>query len=243
MWKAFSRRKHTAVQVELLAPAPATATPAPPSKADTNREFFEDLWKRGDYWQLESDPFEQGKYAKQIQLIGDRRYRKVLEIGCGAGAFTRMLAPLSERVIALDVSPAAVARAKAGGDAGGVIEFRVGNVMEFEAEREGPFDLIVIAETIYYLGWLYTFFEVSWLAGTLFDATAERGRLIMTNTGGVGTSYLHRPWILASYRDLFRNVGFGVEREEIFSGEKDSMRLEAGVILFEKPVGAPKVCD
>ena len=101
MWKVFSRRRD-AVRVEL---------PAKPSKGETNRQFFEDLWKRGDYWQLESDPFEAAKYAKQMELIAGRRYGRALEIGCGAGVFTRMLATVCDRVVAIDVSPKAIERA------------------------------------------------------------------------------------------------------------------------------------
>jgi SAM-dependent methyltransferase len=208
---------------------------------DKARAFFEELWKRGDYWELESSPFEAAKYARQLELVSGRRYGTILEVGCGGGVFTRSLAPLARRVVALDVSPAAVTRARSGGTAGGVIDYRVINVMEFNSAADGPFDLIVMSETIYYLGWLYPFFDVAWLAATLFDATSDGGRFLMTNTYGGLSSYLHRPWLIQTYRDLFRNVGYRLDTEESFVAEKGDVRLEAMICLYAKPPGAPPV--
>jgi SAM-dependent methyltransferase len=208
--------------------------PAPGEKA---RQFFDDLWRNGDYWALETSPFERDKYARQLERVGDRRYRTVLEIGCGSGIFSRALTGLADRVIALDVSPVAIEQARAAGNAGGVIDYRVADVMDYKPADDGPLDLIVMAETIYYLGWLYTFFNLGWTAGLLFDATADGGRLLMTNTHGGLKSYLHRPWLIHTYRDLFRNVGFVLESEEPFRGEKHDVPLEATICLFSKPTG------
>ena len=88
--------------------------PTPGAKA---KQFFDDLWCKGDYWSLETSPFERDKYARQLERIADRRYRTVLEIGCGAGHFTRALAALADRVVAIDVSPVAIEQARAAGDA------------------------------------------------------------------------------------------------------------------------------
>jgi hypothetical protein len=63
------------------------------------RSFFDDLWKQGDYWKLETGQFDQARYGRTMQLLGDRRYTRALEIGCGAGAFTRLLAGVSDRVV------------------------------------------------------------------------------------------------------------------------------------------------
>jgi 2-polyprenyl-3-methyl-5-hydroxy-6-metoxy-1,4-benzoquinol methylase len=76
------------------------------------KEFFDDLWRHGDFWQLETSEFERGKYACQMKVIGDRRYGRVLEIGCGSGCFSRLLAGVANEMVALDVSPLAVERAR-----------------------------------------------------------------------------------------------------------------------------------
>ncbi|HUG67548.1 MAG TPA: SAM-dependent methyltransferase [Pirellulaceae bacterium] len=205
--------------------------------------FFDGIWKQGDYWQLESSPFEHAKYARQAELLADRRYARVLEIGCGAGVFTQQLAPLADRVLALDVSPAAIDRAVAVAKAaelsrvqqqGGTIEFRVANVMRFDPQAEGPWDLIVLSETIYYLGWLNSFFDVCWLAHRLFESTAHGGQLLMTNTCGGSTGYLLLPWIIRTYRDLMLNVQYDLEHEECFQGNKEGVSLEVLISLFRK---------
>lgn len=72
------------------------------------RAFFEDLWKRGDPWELESSEFEQAKYMRQLSMLDQYRYARALEIGCGAGSFTRLLAGITEQVVALDISPTAI---------------------------------------------------------------------------------------------------------------------------------------
>jgi SAM-dependent methyltransferase len=213
----------------------------PAASADQARTFFEGLWQQGDYWSLETSPFEAAKYAQQLALIGDRRYGKVLEIGCGGGVFTRKLAKLAMQVIALDVAPAAIERAKRGGDANGSIEYRIADVMVYEPLADAPFELIVMSETIYYLGWLRSFFDVTWLAATLFDATSGGGRFLMTNTVGGLSSYLHRPYLIKTYHDLFRNVGFVPEAEETFRGEKEGVALEAIISVYRKPQGAAPV--
>ena len=205
------------------------------------RRFFEDIWAKGDYWDLEGSPFEAAKYARQLELLAGRRYGRVLEIGCGGGVFTRSLAGIADRVLGLDVSPAAIERARAGGTAGGVIEYRAVNVMEYDPSADGPFDLIVMSETIYYLGWLYPMFDVAWLAAVLFDATADRGRFLMNNTDGGISSYLHRHWILRTYRDLFVNVGYTLTGEDTFKGNKDGVELAATTWLYEKPAGSPRL--
>ena len=198
--------------------------------------FFEDLWKRGDPWELESSAFEQAKYARYLAMLDDRRYARALEVGCGAGYFTRKLVRISEHVVALDIAPTAVARARAIGHQGG-IDFRVANIMDWSPSAEGPWDLVILNETIYYLGWLYSFFDVAWLASQLFSATEQRGRLLMANTQGWVEDLLIRPWVIRTYRDLFLNVGYELETEEVYVGTKNGVELEVLISLFVRVTG------
>ncbi|OGP73012.1 MAG: hypothetical protein A2W09_07415 [Deltaproteobacteria bacterium RBG_16_50_11] len=198
------------------------------------RDFFEDLWKRGDPWSLESSPFEQAKYAHQLALLHDRRYSRALEIGCGSGQFTRILSQAVDRMTALDISQTAIDCARGLGIESETAAFVVANIMEYDLRAEGPWDLIVMSETIYYLGWLYSFFDVSWLAAELFAVTTESGRLLMANTFGVADDYLVRPWIIRTYRDLFLNAGFQAETEEVFKGTKNGVEIEVLISLLAK---------
>ena len=199
------------------------------------REFFEGLWAKGDPWAIETAELTQREHARLIELLEGRRYGRVLEIGCGAGAFTRRLAAISDSVLALDIASPAIERARAM-NLGPSVEFRVTNVMEFKPRAEGPWDLVVMNEMIYLLGWLYPFFDVAWLASELFAATAVGGRFIMANTMYGMEQPLLLPWIIRTYHDLFRNVGYQVETEEVMRGVKDGVEMEILMSRLVRPV-------
>jgi SAM-dependent methyltransferase len=196
--------------------------------------FFEDLWRQGDPWEFETSKFERDKYLRQLAILQGHRYARVLEIGCGNGCFTRLLAGIADRLLALDISPAAITQARQAAAHVGAIDFRVANIMDYDPHTEGPWDLVVMSETICYLGWLYSLFDVAWLAFQLFSATCTGGRLLMANTCGGVEDYLLRPWIIRTYRDLCLNVGYQLEAEEIFHGTKNGVDIEVLISLFYK---------
>ena len=199
------------------------------------RRFFSDLWADGDPWDLETSPLDQQRYARQLHLISDRTYGRALEIGCGAGAFTRLLAPRCDHVLAIDVAEPAIARAQAAAPPPAAsVEFRVANVMELDPDADGPWDLVVLTETAYYLGWLYPMFEVGWLAHALFEATAPGGRLLLVNTFGRENGIMS-DWLIWAYRDLFHRAGYEVETEETQSGVKEEVHFEVLLTRFGKP--------
>jgi 2-polyprenyl-3-methyl-5-hydroxy-6-metoxy-1,4-benzoquinol methylase len=197
--------------------------------------YFNELWRGGDPWDLEASEFERAKYDAQLALLdaGDRRYGRALEIGCAAGAFTRRLAARCESVVALDIAEPAIALARSRTTAPNV-EYRVGNVMQWDAELDGHWDLVVLAETVCYLGWLYPFFDVAWLAHRLHEGTRPGGRLLLANTCGGVEDYLLRPWIIRTYHDLFRNAGYVVRADTVFRGVKNGAEIEALITLGER---------
>ena len=208
-------------------------------RADADRRaaaYFSELWRGGDPWDLETSPFEQAKYDAQLALIdaGARRYGRALEIGCAAGAFTRRLAERCDSVVALDIAEPAIALARARTRTTN-IDYRVGNIMQWDAELDGHWDLVVLAETVCYLGWLYPFFDVAWLAHRLHEGTRPGGRLLLANTCGGVDDYLLRPWIIRTYHDLFRNAGFAVQHDTVFRGVKNGAGIEALITLAERP--------
>jgi SAM-dependent methyltransferase len=198
------------------------------------REFMESLWQRGDPWDIESSEYERVRCEHLLKMIDGRHYGRVLEIGCGAGYLTRLLAPLADQLVALDISQTAIDRARVlGGDSTGV-DFRVANIMDYKPHVDGPWDLIVFSDTMCYLGWLYPFFDVAWLAVTLFEATRSGGRLMLANSMGEGDDWLLRPWIIRTYRDLFVNVGYTVENEEVYKAAKKGVDFEVLMTLYRK---------
>src|ERR671922_476585 len=199
------------------------------------RTFMDGLWERGDPWDFESSAYERDRCAQLLKMLDGRRYARVLEIGCGAGYLTRLLAPLADQLVALDISRTAIERARglSAGQTG--VDFCVANVMDYKPQADGPWDLIVFSETIYYLGWLYPLFDVAYLAVQLFDATRGGGRLLLANSMDENDDWLLRPWIVRTYRDLFVNVGYAIESEEVYKATKKGVDFEVLMTLYRKP--------
>lgn len=201
------------------------------------QEFFDGLWQHGDHWEFESSDYERVRLAHLFKMLDGRRYPRVLEIGCGSGHFTRLLAHVADQIVALDIAPAAIERARTLGIGPATVDFHVANIMDYKPGPEGPWDLVVMTETICYLGWLYPFFDIAWLAAEIFTATRAGGRLLLANTLGEVNDALLLPWVIRTYHDLFRNVGYQTEAEELFKGVKKGVDFEALTSLFIKTSG------
>ncbi|HEX2722868.1 MAG TPA: class I SAM-dependent methyltransferase, partial [Gemmatimonadaceae bacterium] len=202
------------------------------------REHYERLWSQSDPWQSDSSELDANRYLHQFALLNDRRYGRVLDAGCGSGQFARLIADISDEVVALDIAPAAIARTRKACAGKSNVSFRVHNLMEFNPAAEGPFDLVVMSESIYSLGWLYSLFDIGWLMSQFRDALREEGRFLLVNTRGKETDYLLTPWLIDTYRDLFLNLGFDLEHEETLSGIKDSVQYDILMSLFRKPIAS-----
>jgi SAM-dependent methyltransferase len=74
----------------------------------------------------------------------------VLEIGCGTGAFSRLLARRAERVLALDLSPRMIQIARERSKGYPNIEFRVADAIEWEFPTT-HFDCVVSIATLHHL--------------------------------------------------------------------------------------------
>jgi len=92
----------------------------------------------------------------------------------------------------------------------------------------------VLSDTMCYLGWLYSFFDVSWFVSQLFAATRPGGRCLFANTMGDFGDMLLLPWIIRTYRDLFGHVGYRLEKEETYRGVKHGVPIETLMALFTK---------
>jgi SAM-dependent methyltransferase len=198
------------------------------------RDFCDQLWQKDDPWDFEHSAYEKARCERLIRVIEDRRYQRVFEIACGAGYFTRLLAPLADHILAVDIARTAIERARTLSEELKHIDFRVANVMDYEWQAEDAWDLVIFNDAICYLGWLYPFFDVAWLAAQLFAATRDDGRLLMANTMHEGNDKLLLPYMIRTYRDLFLNVGYRLDAEEIFHGTKNGVDYEILISLFVK---------
>ena len=113
------------------------------------REYFEALYaESGDPWGFETSEYERKKYERTLEVLGDRRFYRALEAGASIGVFTEMLADRCEELLAVDVSERAVAAARERLSCRGHV--RVERRTLPEEMPDGPFDLIVASEVLYY---------------------------------------------------------------------------------------------
>ena len=199
------------------------------------RAAFDEIWRDGDPWDLEIAEAVRVSHEHQLALFEGRRYGRALEIGCGAGVFTRRLAAIADSILAVDIAENAIERARAAGIDPPRVEFRAVNVMDLEPSQDGPFDLVVFSESIYCIGWLYPLFDLGWLVLELLGATRPGGRLVMANTYGKEHDYLLAPWLIDTYRDLVLNVGWRLEQEDVLEVAKDGVDFEIVVGVYERP--------
>jgi protein-L-isoaspartate O-methyltransferase len=122
-----------------------TALPSAACSADA----FEARYRQSpDPWDFAHSGYERQRYQTIITSLARGSYGRAFEPACSVGELTAQLAPLCEQVIATDIAPSAVARARQRCLA-------CPNVQVSQADLAGgsppgPFDLIVLSEVGYY---------------------------------------------------------------------------------------------
>lgn len=78
------------------------------------------------------------------------RYKNVLDIGCGTGEFSRLLAKRADKVVAIDLSPNMIKVAKHHSRQDTNIDFQVADILKWEFPTE-QFDAIASIATVHHL--------------------------------------------------------------------------------------------
>ena len=91
------------------------------------------------------------KYRDVLSLLPERTYRRALDIGCGLGVFSRLLAQQCNQVLGIDISQCAVDSAARASATVPNVQFRKVDLLKLDSVSLGQFDLVVLADTIYYL--------------------------------------------------------------------------------------------
>jgi predicted TPR repeat methyltransferase len=118
-------------------------------KGRLGREYFEGLYAESeDPWDFETSEYERNKYGRTLEVLGELRFERALEAGASIGVFTEMLADRCDELLAVDVSERAVAAARE--RLAGRRHVRIERRTLPEEMPDGPFDLIVASEVLYY---------------------------------------------------------------------------------------------
>lgn len=118
-----------------------------------NRRFeFERLYaEHGDIWNFSTSEYEHTKYAKTLDLALKHcpKLDRALEVGCGTGVFSGLLAQHFRIVVATDISGEVLRIAAVANRSVTNIQFLREDFRRLTANAR--FDLVVCAEVLYYL--------------------------------------------------------------------------------------------
>lgn len=193
-------------------PAATAGAPADPALDDaftleadaTSRrsDYWEKVFARSDPW-LYDNPYERTKYAQTLAAIPGRPAR-ALELACAEGHFTRELAPRVGRLLATDISPTAIERARARCAGIGNLDFQRLDLAHDPIPA--GMDLILCSEVLYYV---QDDDELARIADRIADALAPGGHLVMAHAhmcgdgpGGIGFMWGH-PFGSARLAEVF----------------------------------------
>ncbi len=124
--------------------------------AAANRRKFDKVYARGtDPYRYELLEFERRRFELVEEYLRRGASGRLLEVGCGEGFFTRRLAALAERVVAVDVSAIALDRARRLLERDGLgerVRFVRQDIAALDLGAARAFDAVVVSEVLYYLG-------------------------------------------------------------------------------------------
>lgn len=158
-----------------------------------------------------SDPFgaelpqyryQQRKYDSLLSMLPQRRYQNVLDIGCGLGAFTRKLAPFAKHILGTDISAEAIGQAWELSAGHPNASYLQADMLD-EHQPAAAFDLIILADTLYYVDPLTTA-RLQCIARDISSRLAPGGLLLLVNHYFFGIDPASRA--TREIHDAFRNA-------------------------------------
>ena len=111
--------------------------------------YFDDVYRASeDPWAFASSPYEREKYAVTLAALSKLRYERAFEIGCSIGVLTAQLALRCRQLLSVDVSEAALAKARQ--RCAGLPQVVLRKMQVPSDFPNGQFDLILVSEVGYY---------------------------------------------------------------------------------------------
>ena len=121
---------------------------------DGDEAAFDAAYEGGDPWASGDSRYlyQRRKYDVIAALLPQgRQFGTALDLGTGLGLLGRRIASRADTVLGLDISQAAVADAQVRHADIPNLSFEQGDVRDLPLSLNGQFDLVVIADTLYYL--------------------------------------------------------------------------------------------
>jgi SAM-dependent methyltransferase len=131
-------------------PVARHADDAAPPADSVDRRWFDDKYAHDpDPWKFAQRWYERRRYEVVLAALPQEKYVNAFEPGCSIGELTYRLATRCKRLLAVDFSPAAVSRARRRVQMFKHVEVRLATLPE--QWPDDSFDLVVLAELLYYL--------------------------------------------------------------------------------------------
>lgn len=172
----------------------------PTSSNPCSAEAFEAKYAADpDPWRFASSPYELGRYDALLAVMERTHYRSGYEPGCSIGVLTRRLARRCDSLLAVDVSPTAVAMARERCHDLPNVDL---NVAEVGDVGTAGFDLVVLSE----IGYYFELKVLDDLLGKLAGSLVPSGELVACHWTGRSIDHVlagevvHRQ--IAANRDL-----------------------------------------
>jgi len=123
------------------------------SPARGRTELDQEFERREDPWDYVAVSYQRDRIRTQIEMLdvirGSGRFADALEVGCAEGMFTELLAERCDALLAVDISPVALARARQRLHAQGHVRFEE---LDLRVDAlPGTYDLIVIIHALEYI--------------------------------------------------------------------------------------------
>lgn len=199
------------------------------------RDDFDASWKDGeDPWDCLRSPYEKARHARLFEILCTKHYGHVLEIGCGRGVLTHQLAQIADKVIGVDVSPAAIEKARTGHPTPANTEFVEMNILDYDVSACAPWDLVVFSEVLYYMGDRYTVTDIFYLLERLYESMAQGGTMLMCSIHSLPNNILTHPPLMEIYKHMIACAGFRLTHEELFYADDNGVECGAQIWLFTK---------
>jgi predicted TPR repeat methyltransferase len=142
-------------------------------------ETFDRLYAASDDpWRFETSAYEREKYAATLAALPPGRFAAAFEAGCSIGVLTRALADRCDRLLAVDVSEAALRLARARCFGQNVRFARM--ALPHDWPEHDRFDLMLFSEVLYFLDAT----DLRCLAERSRDSLANGGTVLLVNWTG-----------------------------------------------------------
>jgi SAM-dependent methyltransferase len=183
------------------------------TRSKMNRQFG----KGEDPFSYASTPYEAARLAAMDAALGAGPLGAVLEAGCAEGHFTEKLTGRSSRVLAMDISAVALARARKRAPSAVVIE---ADLMDWEPGAAAPFGAIVLGDVLYYLDRPGVGVEFAALFPRITSWLKPGGRLLLAHGFSSDKELAHR----RSFRERFEAAGLRLVSETIPAADRGGVR-------------------